>query len=131
MTSRRELMRLLGLAPLAATSATKELAAAMSSPSTQAIVAGFAGSAGSAGMPISGTTGIFGKALGARLEVLRELAEQELWARRATRVAGVDADIAVLKSTSSTFKARKQFERDAEENEFLVRSRRTMWGMDT
>lgn len=130
MTSRRELMKLLGLAPIAATSATRELAATLASPSTMTLAAGAATSA-TATPTGYGVMGIFGKALGAKLEVLRELAEQELWSKRNIRVGGVDADLAALKSTSPTFKARKQFERDAEENEFLVRSRRTMWGMDS
>lgn len=128
MRSRRELMKLLGLAPIVATSATAELTSLMASPAVAAATALSSVGQGPIQFPVSAGESTFGKILGRKIEDLRCLAETEDVTRRELRVDGLDHDIGCLKATSRSYKARKQIERDIEDGSFLRAVDRKIWG---
>lgn len=123
--SRRSLIQALGFAPVAAKSAAAELAALANSPAVATAMS--VASAGQGGVPES-PQGAITRALGQRMQFWRDLACEDFAARKSMRVAGLDPDIAALKSTSPGYRVRKQLERDASEQEFLQRALRTLWG---
>lgn len=129
MTSRRELLRLMGIAPVAAKSAVGELTSLLAAPSTKALVASASAMAiqNQAGCP-EPSYGPFGKFLGQRLEYLREVADLQEQALLSARLHQFDHDISAIKSTSRTYKAVKQTARDNADVESNIRARRTMWG---
>lgn len=127
MSSRRELLRLLGIAPVAAKAAMGEFVALASSPAIKAMAAAqWAGSLDCAAMPHSQS--IFGAILGKRLDYLREVAEEQESRRTSLREVGIEPDIAALKSISRAFKVAKQLDRDFSFIRTSVRARRTLWG---
>lgn len=125
--ARRSLLKALGMVPAAAVSAQSQIGAMMASPAVTAALAATT-QLSSGGFPLNASHSIFGELLSNQLNLWRDLAEREGYDRRAARIRGLDADIAVLKSTSQTFRARKQLERDASEQEMLARVQRVLWG---
>lgn len=128
MHSRRKLMQLLGLAPIMATSASKELASLTQSSAVQTAIAALSVGAGNAEGPGYPGQGAFGNVLARQLQFWRSLAADESYAGRATRLEGLDPDIAALRSTSRSYRVAKQLQRDANDAEFLARAERMTWG---
>lgn len=126
MSSRRELLRLLGIAPVAAKSVVSDFVALASAPSTKIAMAAL--NANQVGMPVASSATAFGAVLGRRLEFLREVAEAQEYRRDSMREHGLEPDIAALKSTSRAYKIAKQIERDFSTIQTNVRARRTLWG---
>lgn len=129
MNSRRELMKLLGLAPAAPIAAAAALKEAMASPAV-ATAAAVLSTSRSAGFEMPSSPGLtrFGEKLFRHLGTLRQLSEDERNARRHMRDSGFDNDIAAMRSTSMAFKVSKQLDRDREENQFFAATARQLWG---
>lgn len=107
---RRQLLKFLGAAPFTIGSAAPMLKEHLASP-ILAVATTLGG--GEPGAPIPAPQSpldLFRRTL----QSLRKEAEDEYWAGRDIRQHGLDADIAALKSTSMTYKVRKQLERDLE-----------------
>lgn len=130
MNSRREIMKLLGLAPAAASSATASLIGLVASPTVRATAALSAGAVAATlpgGQP--DRWGKLGPLLGKQFERLRRSHEDEMWSYRNMRPqGGCDPDIEALRSVSRVNKARKQFERDQEGTNLLRQADDMMWG---
>lgn len=127
MRSRRELMKLLGLAPVVVSSATAELAGLMASPTVAVASTLLGGGAQSIGHPLHPGQTTLGMELWKKIEDLRGDACRELDGRQAMRLNGLDPDIAALKATSFSYKAQKQFERDMEQMSFMAAVNRKLW----
>ncbi len=126
MSSRRELLKLLGIAPMAATGGLAELKSTLASPA--AIAAGaFSATMPEPGYPVA-TTNKFGAILGPKIERLNKLAEEERWARAEARSGRFDGDISSMKSTSLQTKQRLQLERLMEEVITLSDANHSIWG---
>lgn len=127
MNSRREMLKLLGMAPVAVPiTASAELTSLIAAPSTQAALAAFGGAQNT--MPTSAGEGIFGKLLGRKLSFLRDLADHQAHNERAARIEGLDHDIAAIRSTSRGYRVSKQLQRDSANAEMFQRASRTLWG---
>lgn len=125
MNSRRQILKLLGLAPTAAASGASQLTALMASPGVGAAVA--AAEVASAAGAQSGF-GILGPILGKQIDKLKRRADDEIWRKRDVRNANFDADIACMRSTSLAYKSRKQLERDYEDVEMQHKIQEMLWG---
>ena len=125
MNTRRQILKLLGMAPAAATSATTELLAAVSSP---AIFAASTASLGAQGGLPQPDYGKLGAILGKQIQRLRNKHEAEIWSYRNARLDGLDPDIAALKSCSRSYKVRKQIDRERDASDLVERVNELMWG---
>lgn len=134
--ARRGLLRLIGTAPAAMPFAKASLTAAISRAEPLMALAGVAG--GMMGIPADapqtqpsdGPPGrkLLGPILYSELNSLRQQNEAEKGARYNLREAGIESDIAALKSTSRAYKVMRQIQRDREEASISARIEKLMWG---
>jgi len=125
MNSRRQILKLLGLAPSAAVGATAQLSALITSPAVATL--------GAVALPqtdglAAPSYGRLGEIIGKQVSRLRDAANDEINAVRSVRAGGLDADIECLRSVSRVNKMRKQIERDLEEFSILRQANQAMWG---
>lgn len=128
MSNRRELLRMMGIAPLAATHGLAELKAMTASPAVGLALNAAQSMAGEASAPRNAAVSKFGPILGAQINRLQRLAEEERGARGAVRGGQIDADILSMKSLSHTSKQRKMLERYIEENSSWAEIYSKLWG---
>lgn len=126
MSSRRAILKLIGAAPALAGSAASQLGPMLSSPAVAAAAA-MASSTQPAGLQQQNYNGL-GAVIGRKLQSLLQQTEDEMYRKQAIRVAGLDADIAAMRSTSRAWKERRQLERDFEEGSLVRHARSTLWG---
>lgn len=98
----------------------------LASPAVVAASA-LAAQAQTVGMP-GASYGPLGPIIGKQLQKLKQKAEDEIWLKRNARIGGLDGDIAAMRSTSRSWKERKQQERDAEDTGLLRHAESVMWG---
>ncbi|HEY4356017.1 MAG TPA: hypothetical protein VGN16_09740 [Acidobacteriaceae bacterium] len=84
-----------------------------------------AATAASVGQPVGQANGL-SELIYKQLKRTHDQTEREWNIRQ--RIAPIDPDIAVLRSTSVGHKFRKQLERDLETSSLLAKARTTMWG---
>lgn len=128
MSTRREIIKLIGSAPLAGSSAAGALAQAMATPAVAATL-GMAAKIADAKAEFTGPAEqVIGRTLANRL---RNLFDDQININDMThgfREAGLDPDIAALRSVSRAHKTLRQKERDMENREVITRARRFLWG---
>lgn len=131
MNTRREMLRIIGLAPAAVAGAGSQLGALVASPAVQAAAAlgaaNMNAASGGLGAP-QPSYGRLGAIIGKQVEQLRRQAEDEAFHIRTARINGVDADIEALRSVSRVNKVRKQMEREMEMSGLLRKANEMMWG---
>jgi len=127
--TRRELMRALGMAPIAGPSMVKQLAAAVQENALAQAAVQAAGV--TTGVPLGATPpglAVLGKALFGHIEQLNKDAHDEFHRSTLCRIGGVDADLAVLRSVSPTYKAAMQKRRDQEFMAVTTAASKLLWG---
>lgn len=126
MSTRREIIKLLGAAPVAGGAMVKSLAETMAGSEIVAVTAAMASApVPSPGGPIEK---MLGKTAYLHLKRLNEAYGSEVELKRMLRIDGLDPDIAALKSCSRAFQAAKQQERDVTAADLLRRARHLLWG---
>lgn len=123
-TSRRELMKLLGVVPLAAHSTSAEVVSFFTK-------AGAATSGLQAILPASPSDRIenfFGKSVADHVRKMVDFIGDDEDARYCVRRNEIDPDIACLKSCSQAYKARKQYERIMEVRSIRRQFDSIRWG---
>lgn len=126
MYGRRSLLKLIGAAPALAGSARTVLAETLASPAVLAGTALLNG--GQSGvMPQQDFQGL-GKTIWNSIASELKHAEDERWHRQQARQGGFDPDIAVMRSTSKTYKALTQRARDYDESSLLRHANRVLYG---
>lgn len=119
-------MRAIGMTPIAGPSVVKQLTAAVQENALAQAVAQTA-----AAVPMVGQApgmAILGKALFGHIEGLNRQAHEEFERQRYSRINGLDADIAVLRSVSPTYKAALQRKRDQEFSAIALAASKLLWG---
>lgn len=130
MFDRRKILGLIGSSPFTVPTAAKQVLSEAIEKGEAALGAqSLAGGALPFGEhPRKKRRGIVGKLLFNQIEDARDELYRQAEALDSIRRYGFDADIAALRSTSNTFKFRKQFERVLEVSEIQKRANSFLWG---
>lgn len=128
--ARRGLLRLLGTAPAAVPFAKTAFASVLAQAEPIMAVAGVLGSVSGQlpQLPDSPGRKLLGPILFDQLHRLRQQHESEKGSRYNLREAGIEHDIAALRSTSRSYKALKQIARDRDDNSLSARAEKILWG---
>lgn len=131
--ARRSLLRIMGQMPAAIPFARSSMVGVLEKAEPLLAAAGLASlspgvSSASSAQPLTRGEQVLGKFLYGQVTDLHRQHENEKSVRYGLREAGIDYDIAALKSTSRSYKCLRQIERDTGDRTLMARVEKLMWG---